>query len=490
MRGEVRLRGRVVRSVRGAHKFGMWGRGASTSPLYPLRASVSFLFIKCRETVESTGTNVRPLNVADSSNVPGAMLRLVTRAAAVLRRQQTFTFTMAAAVSTADAAGGGGCSSELSRVARFIASDDCQNICILSGAGVSVAAGIPDFRSPGGMYDTLKPELITATPRQRSLMATDPTYVVEVGTRLYPPPRPLPTPPPPTASIFPLLPTITDRVHLSHPRPHDIWFRTLQYDMFMENAFPYLEVRRPFILGTAKQQWKSTISHHFFDLLHEQGKLARLYTQNIDGLDFQTHIPRDKIVPVHGSIGAVACEACNHPMDTGAFCELVQSNIKDIYRKDAEAPSESSPILCEKCGKPTVKPTTVLFGAGLPEVFFDSMVEDLPTCDLLIVAGTSLVVSPANMVAYKVPSTTMRLVANREPVGQELGITYGTEGGRDVFAEGDCDECFAQLAQELGLMGKLMERYDLLPEASQLLLDRLDGNGGGGNEGGVAADVD
>jgi len=182
------------------------------------------------------------------------MLRLVTRAAAVLRRQQTFTFTMAATVSTADAAGGGGCSSELSRVARFIASDDCQNICILSGAGVSVAAGIPDFRSPGGMYDTLKPELITATPRQRSLMATDPTYVVE-------------------------------------------------YDMFMENAYPYLEVRRPFILGTAKQQWKATISHHFFDLLHEQGKLTRLYTQNIDGLDFQTHIPRDKIVPVHGSIG-------------------------------------------------------------------------------------------------------------------------------------------------------------------------------------------
>ena len=27
--------------------------------------------------------------------------------------------------------------------------------------------GIPDFRSPGGMYDTLKPELLTATPEQR-----------------------------------------------------------------------------------------------------------------------------------------------------------------------------------------------------------------------------------------------------------------------------------------------------------------------------------
>ena len=73
--------------------------------------------------------------------------------------------------------------------------------------------------------------------------------------------------------------------------------------MFMQNAYPYLEVRRPFILGTAKQQWKATLSHHFFELLHEQGKLTRLYTQNIDGLDFQTQIPNDKIVPVHGSIG-------------------------------------------------------------------------------------------------------------------------------------------------------------------------------------------
>ena len=82
-------------------------------------------------------------------------------------------------------------------------------------------------------------------------------------------------------------------------------------DMFFQNAFPYLEVRRPFILGTRARKWKATLSHRFAELLHKRtGKLTRLYTQNIDGLDYQCELPSDKIVAVHGSIGRVACEGC------------------------------------------------------------------------------------------------------------------------------------------------------------------------------------
>jgi NAD-dependent SIR2 family protein deacetylase len=51
----------------------------------------------------------------------------------------------------------------------------CQNVVCLTGAGISCGAGIPDFRSKGGMYETLRPDLLTATPTQRYSMSVDPT---------------------------------------------------------------------------------------------------------------------------------------------------------------------------------------------------------------------------------------------------------------------------------------------------------------------------
>ena len=72
------------------------------------------------------------------------------------------------------------------------------------------------------MYDTLKPELLTATREQQQAMKADPTSVV-------------------------------------------------YKDMFFANQFPYHEVRRPFILGTANRQWKATLSHRFVELLHRKG---------------------------------------------------------------------------------------------------------------------------------------------------------------------------------------------------------------------------
>ncbi len=337
---------------------------------------------------------------------------------------------------------------DITSLARFILNAECKSIVVLTGAGVSVASGIPDFRSPGGMYDTLRPELITATTRQRRLMEVNPTYVVS-------------------------------------------------WEIFSQNAFPYLEVRRPFILGTQERQWRATIAHRFFELLHTKtNKLTRLYTQNIDGLDRQCDkIPADKIVNVHGTLARAACEGCGEEMDFGAFCEQVRTNIKDIYvttrgvsgggsSTDNSCNRESTPILCPHCHQPLVKPATVLFGRRLPEEFFAMAQQDLPETDLLIVAGTSLVVSPANSLVRGVPNSALRVIVNKDPVGEELGIEYDEELGfeydedyssrekktRDYFAQGECDEVFLNLIRELGWLEELKSQVDTLPPKSQILL--------------------
>ena len=89
--------------------------------------------------------------------------------------------------------------------------------------------------------------------------------------------------------------------------------------MFQYNQFPYLEVRRPFILGTRERRWKPTAGHYFFKILDDKHLLNRLYTQNIDGLDYHTGIDQTKIVSVHGSIETIECEFCKTPYDGDLF---------------------------------------------------------------------------------------------------------------------------------------------------------------------------
>ena len=68
----------------------------------------------------------------------------------------------------------------------------------------------------------------------------------------------------------------------------------------------------------------------------------------------------------------------------------------------------------------------------------------------------------------------MRLLVNREKVGQELGITYGDDGGRDYFMNGDCDEQFLQLIEELGWLGELKKIVGDLPgDSARLVKNKL-----------------
>jgi len=314
-------------------------------------------------------------------------------------------------------------------IVEKIRSGKVKSIGVLTGAGISCASGIPDFRSPGGMYATLNPSLLTATEKQKRMLAYDPTNVVSI-------------------------------------------------DMFRQNQFPYLEVRRPFILGTREHRWKPTAGHFFIKLLEDKEILRRLYTQNIDGLHAATGLSSDHLVHVHGSLDQIECEFCKAPFPREEFYAAVRSNIRNIYDpSDETAPAVSTNIFCRSCGKAGVKPATVMYGCSLPPSFERAVSSDFPGhIDMLIVMGTSLTVQPACSLVTQVSSDVPRLVFNNEPVGEHLGMSYFAPDSRDILLAGDIDGAVVELCRQVGWLEDLRRYREVMCDASRELIDSFPSN--------------
>ena len=64
-----------------------------------------------------------------------------------------------------------------------------------------------------------------------------------------------------------------------------------------------------------QERYRELDFHRFLEVLDAKGKLLRLVTQNIDGLDFQTNISPDRICACHEEfVGRAACEGCGAPV--------------------------------------------------------------------------------------------------------------------------------------------------------------------------------
>lgn len=136
-------------------------------------------------------------------------------------------------------------------VVQRLCRGEIQRIVVLAGAGISVSAGIPDFRSPGtGLYSNLE----------------------KYGLR----------------------------------KPEDVF--TL--DFFRKDPRPFTLLARE-IWPDARA--RPTAAHFFVRLLECHGWLHRHYTQNIDGLDSAAGISSKHLVQAHGSFGAGHCIDCRQP---------------------------------------------------------------------------------------------------------------------------------------------------------------------------------
>lgn len=117
---------------------------------------------------------------------------------------------------------------------------------------------------------------------------------------------------------------------------------------------------------------KPNIVHEYLAKLEQLGKLKAIITQNIDGLHQKAG--SKNVLELHGTIYKNHCIKCGKEYSA----EYV-FNSEDIPR-------------CE-CGS-IIKPNVVLYGEMLPEDFVLAE-KYISECDLLIVAGISLIVEPA-----------------------------------------------------------------------------------------------
>mmetsp|Transcript_3417 Transcript_3417/g.7110 ORF Transcript_3417/g.7110 Transcript_3417/m.7110 type:complete len:418 (-) Transcript_3417:1331-2584(-) len=139
----------------------------------------------------------------------------------------------------------------LQDLALGLKSQEFKKIAILVGAGISVSAGIPDFRSPGiGLRASLM-ELSVETPE----------------------------------TLF--------EINYFRSNP-DVFFKVIHR-----------------LIG----DFKPTPTHYFIKLLEQKGLLVQCYTQNIDGLEVRAGVDRDLVTHAHGHLEAAHCSFCGLDFD-------------------------------------------------------------------------------------------------------------------------------------------------------------------------------
>jgi NAD-dependent deacetylase len=171
-------------------------------------------------------------------------------------------------------------------------------------------------------------------------------------------------------------------------------------DAFYENpklVWEWYEERRQNILGANPNPGHLAIAEL------EKYKQVSVLTQNIDGL--HQRAGSTQVYELHGSIITIKCTVCD-------FKDKITSGFSRL------------PPLC-KCGN-MLRPDVVWFGEPLPQDIWQSAIEQSSSCDVMVVVGTSLAVSPANLLpVYAKQSGAMMIEVNPDqtPMSSNMDIS-------------------------------------------------------------------
>ncbi len=231
----------------------------------------------------------------------------------------------------------------------------------LTGAGISTASGIPDFRGPRGLWRKV------------------PSYKFSID------------------------------YFLQHPK--EVW--QLYYERFK-----------------ALSHVKPNPGHYAIAALEKAGLLKAVITQNIDGL--HQAAGSKNVVELHGTFKRARCLVCGKTYPIEYALEKV---------KEGELPR------CKECGG-ILKPDVVMFGEPLPAEAISKAIFHAERSDVILVAGSSLYVSPANQIPVIVKSRGGRVII------VNLGEVF-IQGIADIMINGRTEEVLPLLCSEtLTLLGK------------------------------------
>ncbi len=222
-----------------------------------------------------------------------------------------------------------------------------------TGAGISVPSGIPDFRSPGGLWSKYDPVKVASSQALEQ-------------------------------------------------NPKEVWEFILETIQILENATP-----NPAHIALAK--------------LEKQGKLQTVITQNVDNLHQRSG--SNSVVEFHGNLQRFYCQKCLN--------EILLESVKKISHDDI-------PLLCPSCNN-IIRPDVVFFGESIPQTAFRESNYHINKADLILIAGTSGEVAPANILPREVKRN------NGKVIEINLGDTYYSDI-TDVRFNAPVEEILPQLA--------------------------------------------
>ncbi len=141
-------------------------------------------------------------------------------------------------------------------------------------------------------------------------------------------------------------------------------------------------------------------AHHALAAWERAGTLARLVTQNVDGL--HQRAGSRAVIDLHGRLDVVVCLACGErtprvAVQSAMAAENAGWNAEPLSAPDGDADIDAIAVesfrapICERCGG-LMKPDVVFFGENVPGERYEDAREALAQAEALLVAGSSLMV--------------------------------------------------------------------------------------------------